>query len=212
MSDNKKYCVYKHESPSGKVYIGVTSLRPERRWENGHGYSYNPHFWKAIVKYGWENFTHTILFDDLSKDEAYSLEIELIREYNSTNPKRGYNITNGGKGGQLGIVLSEEQRKKKSESAKKAWERIPYKQRSHYREEKDLKPATLRYRGARLGHKKTPVVQLSINGEYIRTWNSMCEIERKLGIKTGKISECCHGKRPAYGGYKWLFAEVELYG
>lgn len=29
------YCVYKHTSPSGKVYAGITKLKPKYRWNNG---------------------------------------------------------------------------------------------------------------------------------------------------------------------------------
>ena len=78
------YIVYKHTSPSGKVYIGVTSLRPEERWGGGAGYVKNKHFNRAIKKYGWENIKHEILFDNLSKEDAFKIEIELIKEYRST--------------------------------------------------------------------------------------------------------------------------------
>lgn len=47
----KKYCVYKHVSPSNKVYIGITSKNPLRRWENGNGYKNNKYFYRAILKY-----------------------------------------------------------------------------------------------------------------------------------------------------------------
>lgn len=30
--------VYKHTSPSGKVYIGITGREPKLRWDNGNGY------------------------------------------------------------------------------------------------------------------------------------------------------------------------------
>ena len=45
-NDTKLYYVYKHTSPSGKVYIGITSKHPpERRWANGNGYKKNqPHY------------------------------------------------------------------------------------------------------------------------------------------------------------------------
>lgn len=58
----KNYCVYKHTSPSNKVYIGITSQEPERRWKNGNGYKKNLYFTKAIKKYGWDNFAHEILW------------------------------------------------------------------------------------------------------------------------------------------------------
>ena len=91
-----KWTVYKHTSPNGKVYIGITSQVPEKRWLNGWGYVGNVYFTKAIQKYGWDNFTHEILFDGMTKEEAEAKEIELIAQYDSTNRSRGYNISLGG--------------------------------------------------------------------------------------------------------------------
>lgn len=91
----KKYCVYKHIIPNNKVYIGITSISPESRWKNGNGYK-NQMFYRAIQKYGWNNIRHEILFEELTKEEAEQKEIELIKQYNSTNGKFGYNIDNGG--------------------------------------------------------------------------------------------------------------------
>ena len=113
-----KYCIYKHTSPSGKVYIGITSQNPVRRWQGGRGYQHNAYFFRAILKYGWDNFTHEILFDQLTKEEACSKEMELIRLHESTNPAKGYNISVGGGAGALGITMSQETRKKMSESHK----------------------------------------------------------------------------------------------
>lgn len=90
------FCVYKHTSPNGKVYIGITSLNPIRRWNNGKGYSSQPYFFRAILKYGWDNFNHEILFSDLTKEEACQKEVELIKSYKSNGSKYGYNISSGG--------------------------------------------------------------------------------------------------------------------
>ncbi len=91
------YCVYKHTNlKNGKVYIGVTSQKPSRRWHGGHGYSDQPLFWNAIQKYGWENFNHEILAKNLSQDDAFRMEQELIKEYRSTDREYGYNISGGG--------------------------------------------------------------------------------------------------------------------
>lgn len=95
--DSGNYCVYKHTSPSNKVYIGITCRsKPELRWGNGRGYYYNIHFSNAIKTYGWENFRHEVLIDNLSKEKAELYEVILIRQYNSTNSEKGYNISNGG--------------------------------------------------------------------------------------------------------------------
>lgn len=93
---DKTYCVYKHTVPNGKVYIGITKDTPERRWESGWGYKSNIYFFKAIVKYGWINIKHEVLYDGLSKEEAEQKEIELIAKYNSSDNNYGYNIDLGG--------------------------------------------------------------------------------------------------------------------
>ena len=89
------YCVYKHTSPSGKIYIGITSMKPESRWKNGEGYR-TQMFYNAIKKYGWDNFEHEILFDSLTKEESEKKERELISYYKSNQKDYGYNIDNGG--------------------------------------------------------------------------------------------------------------------
>ena len=89
------YSVYKHTSPSNKVYIGITSMQPKRRWKNGEGYK-TQMFYRAIQKYGWDNFTHEILFGGLTKDEAEHKETELISYYKSNQKEYGYNVDNGG--------------------------------------------------------------------------------------------------------------------
>ena len=104
------YIVYKHTSPSGKVYIGITSLRPEERWGGGAGYVKNKHFNRAIKKYGWENIKHEILFDGLSKEDAFKTEIELIKEYRSSEREFGYNLGTGGEHGATGSKWSDESR------------------------------------------------------------------------------------------------------
>ena len=92
----KSYIVYKHTTPSNKIYIGITGTSTNQRWNNGKGYAKHPYFYNAIKKYGWDNITHEILFDNLTKEDACIKEKELIKFYNSNNPKYGYNMTSGG--------------------------------------------------------------------------------------------------------------------
>lgn len=68
------YIVYRHTSPNGKVYIGITSRKPEQRWKNVNGYKDSPKFYNAIKKYGWDNFKHEILFDGLNEITAKLIE------------------------------------------------------------------------------------------------------------------------------------------
>lgn len=93
----KKWILYRHISPSGKVYIGITSKsNPNWRWQNGKGYTTCTYFYNAILKYGWNNIKHEVLFERLNGDTAKRLEIELIRHYKGLGIS--YNITDGGEG------------------------------------------------------------------------------------------------------------------
>ena len=91
------YIIYQHKNKiNGKMYIGLTKQNPITRWRNGRGYAANKHFSEAIQKYGWDNFEHTILYTNLTKEEAGQKEKELIELYNLTDPDKGYNISKGG--------------------------------------------------------------------------------------------------------------------
>lgn len=115
--------MYKHTSPSNKVYIGITSQTPSLRWRNGKGYK-SQIFNKAIEKYGWDNITHEVLYENLTYEEACEKEKMLIEQYKSNDKRYGYNITSGGDG-TIGVVsvwkgkhLPKETCKKISESNK----------------------------------------------------------------------------------------------
>lgn len=89
------YCVYCHTSPSGKKYVGI-SCNPEKRWNKGCGYIKNYRFYRAIQKYGWDSFEHTILASGLTEDAAVQMEMDLIEQWDLTNFSNGYNLRKGG--------------------------------------------------------------------------------------------------------------------
>lgn len=120
--EERKYCVYKHTSPSGKVYIGITHKSPNARWQNGKGYKKHPHFYNAIFKYGWENIQHEILCDGLSKSEAEQQEKHFIDLYQATNRDFGYNMTLGG---ECGAKFTDEVKEKISQSLKEYYKNTP---------------------------------------------------------------------------------------
>ena len=94
----KKYTIYIHKNKiNGKVYIGQTSQEPKKRWDNGRGYETSSKFYNAILKYGWNNFEHIILYTNLTLEEANQKEQELIEQYKSYEDDFGYNITHGGR-------------------------------------------------------------------------------------------------------------------
>lgn len=89
--------VYMHIVPNGKRYVGITaSYYPEHRFSNGSGYIGNERFYADIQKYGWDNIQHIICAEGLDIPEACDLEVQLIREFDTTNPENGYNKSKGG--------------------------------------------------------------------------------------------------------------------
>lgn len=97
MKKERKYIVYRHTSPNGKVYIGITCTSAKIRWGvSGKRYNKNILFYRAINKYGWDKFKHEILLENQTKSCAIYAEKYLIRWYKSHNIS--YNITDGGEG------------------------------------------------------------------------------------------------------------------
>lgn len=225
-----KWSLYRHTSPSGKVYIGVTSQDVKTRWHYGSGYYLCKYFYRAIQKYGWNNIKHEVLFTGLSEDRAKRLEIDLIRHYK--NLGISYNLTAGGDGW-LGFHHSEETKKKMStaktgrklseETKKKMSEarmgRPGTMKGKHHTLETRAKMSAMRkgrtviYRIPKeeLSRKfreaqkdvSIPVVQLSLSGEFIREYPSIGEAARAIEASRNHISECCVGKLKTYKGYIW---------
>ena len=137
----RNYTVYMHVSPNGKVYIGITCNKPKYRWNYGYGYKHNKYFWRSINKYGWDNFKHIIIDENLTKEQAENMEIELIKQYRSNERNYGYNIESGGNSNGK---VSEETRKKISESnkGKKHTEKTKKKMRENHKSVKGCENPT----------------------------------------------------------------------
>lgn len=90
----RKYRIYKITSPSGRSYVGLTSVKPDRRWQEHRSRSetkINHPFYNAIRKYSAENFQLTVLIEGLTKNQAQSEEKRFIAM--EVNP---YNVSKGG--------------------------------------------------------------------------------------------------------------------
>lgn len=122
--------MYIHTAPNGKRYVGVTSQEKlyRRTGSSGEGYKTQQLFWRAIQKYGWNNFQHEIVAENLTELDALKLEIELIELYKSNNPKFGYNISAGGNGVRGGFIHPAD-KEKLSKSMSKAMKGKPSKRK-----------------------------------------------------------------------------------
>ena len=88
--------IYKIENLiNGKIYIGQ-STNISQRWKahrnrpfNENSESYDCPLYRAIRKYGIENFSFVVL-EETTKEELNEKEKNWIASYNSNNPENGY--------------------------------------------------------------------------------------------------------------------------
>ena len=233
----KKWCVYCHTNKAnGKKYIGITSKTPNRRWGKEGIYYKTQFFYRAIQKYGWDNFEHEILYKELKEQDAKNKEIELIKKYNTKNREYGYNLTDGGDGN-AGIIISEETRDnlRKSHLGQVAWNsgmkgcyKMPESARiSHlknWKSDEYRKRQTL----AHLGNKQSEETKRKISknsarrvsiyqlnketNEIINEFSSIIDAINLIGLKktaSSSISSCCtcREKHKTAYGYKWIYKE-----
>ena len=90
------YEIYKITSPSGRSYIGLTSVGHEERWRTHKRYARKyPNkrhpFYDAIRKYGEDNFSVSVLASCETSEQACALEKKFIAE-----EERPYNVSPGG--------------------------------------------------------------------------------------------------------------------
>lgn len=219
------YTVYMHICPNNKVYIGITARKPEYRWNNGKGYKNNKHFYNAIQKYGWENIEHKILYTNLSENDAYKIEIELIKQYRSNNRKYGYNNSTGGEKSMAGCpawnkgthIINSGSFKKGHKLSKQSLDKISkankgrkltnevkkkmsdaHKGDKSYWYNKQL-PNYMKEKIRKAHNKKVICIETNIIYESIK-------IAQKE-LKINHIGICCNGKQKRCGGLHFKFVD-----
>lgn len=109
---------------NGKVYVGQTINSLEHR-KSGHERDARcekkntVYFHNALLKHGFENFNWEVLKECTSQEELDYYEDYYIKEYDSTNKEKGYNLKSGGK---LGVVFTDEVKAKIGETTKLKWQ------------------------------------------------------------------------------------------
>lgn len=213
----KTYTVYMHVSPSGKVYIGITCQKPEKRWgPDGSGYKHCPHFLTAIKKHGWENFEHVILAEGLPQQEAERLEVELIAQYRATDRCYGYNADAGGSTG----CKHTQETKTKIGNANRArvWTEEARQKLRAYKLAHPTTPGAARKIGdANRGRKHRPesVARIKaahpgkgvINLDTGEAYESLQDAAKATGLDPSHIGAVCRGERKTTGGARWGYAK-----
>ena len=208
------YKVYIHIFPNNKVYIGITSQKPKRRWNNGQGYKNNQYMTNAIMKYGWDNVIHKILYTNLKKEESEEIEIKLIKEYKADNKRYGYNIEYGGchngKTSEITRKRISEANKGKHNSPKTEFKKghitiITEEIKQKISEKNKGKHASVRTEFKK-GHKPLNVRKvLCIESDVV--YDTIKKASEDTDVMACHISQVCNGKRKSAGKLHWKFIE-----
>ena len=54
------------------------------------------------------------------------------------------------------------------------------------------------------GIRSKPVIQLTLDGEFVREWSSTNECGRN-GFNQSNVVNCCNGKRKTHKGFRWMY-------
>lgn len=224
----------------GKRYVGQTSQKPESRWGKGKKYSHCLYFDNAIRKYGWDSFSHEVVAYGLTHDEANELERKLISEYKSDNPKYGFNLTSGGYSligsenvNSKPVVLFDGKTGKRiadfeclSDAA--SYIGRPMKSLSacvtgnmrtcrgyicKYAE--DVKNIDVLPKSERFGYrshpeKQRPVDQFDCDGYFVRSYESIEEAAKELGLSTDVVGNAARGVSKSGGGFQWRYSSDRI--
>lgn len=222
-----KFIVYEHVNLfNNKRYIGITSQIPEVRWQRGSGYRENTIFFRAIKKYGWDNFEHNVLYEGLSNREALEIESTLIKKYKSLGVS--YNISDGYEelgiskripiivydtgGNYVGVYISIHKAsielgipETNITMALSNKYNITQAKGYVFLKEGDNILDKLDKVNKRHSSARRPVIQLTKNGQILAEFNSVSDAANSLGCGTGSISNCLKGRYKTAAGYKWRY-------
>ena len=209
---------------NNKKYIGQ-SKNISRRCHPSN-YKGCTKFYRAIEKYGWENFTQTILADNLSLEEANLKEEYFINLYNTI--ENGYNLKTGG----LNCEYSETSIQKMSESCTSKRKIICLETQKVYDSAKAIEKE-LGFANANIiacckqklstayGYHWLYLEEYNSGNYNIKpdkrkkkiycittniTYESAAEAARATKTERASISACCVGRLKSAGGYKWRYA------
>ena len=229
-SPEAHYTVYKLTSPTGKIYIGCTGLRPKRRWQNGKGYIQNIVLNSDIEAFGWEAFTKEIVCEKLIKEGAEEIEKRLIEMLDTRNPEKGYNVHTGG--APRGSKISAEGIARVSKGVKAAYRKNPSLKKRHSVIKIKMFAKDSNYAASISAtckkRRSTPEFRAELSARvkdyYARTGTSPCkpaipvrcietgkvyssltQAEKATGINHRSISYVCNGIKYTAGGLHWCF-------
>lgn len=157
------------------------------------------HISRAIKKYGKNNFSIKILEWCITLDQLNIAEKKWINKLDAKNPKKAYNIANGGDGGKtydynsLPKKKKQELHKKFSETAKRNW-KLGY-SKVHKPTKEELERRSQNMKGKNVGKKRSKKTKKLLSF-YAKTGITGCLGKHRTQETKNKISKSRRGIEP----------------
>ena len=221
--DKKYMFVYRTTNLiNGKIYIGQHSTNNLTDGYKGSGLLIS----KALKKYGKTNFQFEIIEFSNSRVYLDQLEKNLIKEHEALNNSIGYNLHQGGLGGSSykkinqykldgsyvrtwdAIIIASEELNLSYKTIQNCVKGIKpscggfmWKDYSNNSDCKNILPFN--------DKSKKSVSQYSIDGKFIKMWNSLSEAAFALNLNKSSIGNCCRMEPSTHqiGGFVWRFSD-----
>lgn len=217
MNNLGKYYVYRHVRLDINIpfYIGIgTKYSDSKKYYKRSQKKYaRSNFWKNITNK--TKYRIDIIFESDDYDEIKKKEIYFIKLYGRKDLGTGslVNLTYGGDGtvgykcteqakekirnANIGKKYSQETKNKVAECSRETW---------RIRKESLGAEGYNKYIKNIDNNRKIKVKQFTLEGKYIKTFNSITEAIKEFKvISTANISACCNGKRPSAYKFIWRY-------
>jgi group I intron endonuclease len=187
--------IYKITSPSKRIYIGQ-SIDIENRWikyKNINNSKVQQKLYRSFIKYGIDNHIFEIL-EECPIDELDNTEIKWINHF-KTN-KTGLNILEGGGNSRKGVKHTNETKQKMSDSHLGKQDTEQTKNKKSQSAKGKIKNETHRTNLSKSCSEAfgRPVIQKSLNGGFIKEWNTGKQASVELNLSYTSINNCCRRK------------------
>jgi group I intron endonuclease len=208
---------------SGKKYVGET-MNVKERMNYYNSFRCKRPIECALVKYGIDGFDIEVkYFPDFNKDDLLDLEESMIKSLNCLVPN-GYNICVRGTSG-VGKFVSEETKMKISASLTgrpKSYEHamkvgLAHKGKTQREETKrkisitkqnpsDETRKKISNAGKGNTYRRLAIDQLTLEGEYIKTFPSITHAASEIGCSITSINNMLCDRAKTSNGFKWRYS------
>ena len=203
-------------NPGGKIYIGQTINLQKRKsnYKCMDRRTMGPKIFYSLQKYGWETHLFEVI-EECSNDNLFEREIYWKQYYLDQNNGNWdmvlfCNLHDIGSFGPLSDHIKNKIKgQKRSEETKQKMRESKLGKPSNYLNHNHTPETKQKIRESRLGkpsnRPKIKISQHDLEGNFIKTWNSLKDISRTLNLSHNSINRCCQGKQRKAFNYIWRY-------